>query len=352
MRPAVPRALVTALALVVTASCTMSKVDPNSAVTVSGTVLGPDGRNLPSAQVVLVKEADLGEAVIGLVAAAATVGTICLTSTPPTVCARAHRATTGADGTFSFHLTGRDTQGSVGTASTFHLTAGQPDGGPSVSARFSIQKADIALPELKLWAPKVELSTTRAVRATWPALDPTATERVVFYDGPGPQPVWVAEGKSPVSLDPRVLEDVKGSAVVESDSTDENGGTTFRLTHQSAAVDYGPLGPAAPSRGAPCTPTPCAATDGDLRPPSNPGPATQEVTVELVPPQVPALVVVRGCAGDCKVETSVTGNPWTLAGSTAKPYLSVTPLTGPPVRFVRVRSSTNLPELAEVSVWP
>jgi hypothetical protein len=75
------------------------------------------------------------------------------------------------------------------------------------------------------------------------------------------------------------------------------------------------------------------------------------VTLELVPPQVPALIVVHGCSGDCKVETSVTGNPWTLAGSSAKPYLAITPLSGPPVRFIRVRSSTNLVELAEVSVW-
>jgi hypothetical protein len=330
----------------------MSKVDSNAAVTVSGTVQGADGKPLSGAQVVLVKEADLGEALVGLVAAASTAGVICLSSTPPTICARAHRITTGADGAYTFHLTGRDTQGLVGNASTFHLTAGVPDGGPSVSARFSIQKSDVALPELKLWAPKLELSNIRALRATWPALDPTATERVVFFDGPGPEPVWVAEGKSPVALDPRVLEDVKGRAVVESDSTDENGGTTFRITHQSAGVDYGPLGAAPPSRGGSCTPTPCAATDGDLRAPSTPGPAGQEVVLELVPPQVPALIVVHNCAGDCKVETSITGNPWTLAGSSAKPYLAITPLTGPPVRFVRIRSSTNLSELAEVSIFP
>jgi hypothetical protein len=139
--------------------------------------------------------------------------------------------------------------------------------------------------------------------------------------------------------------------VVESDSTVERDGTSFRVTHRSGAVDYGPVAGPPPSRGGTCRPDPCSATDGVLGPSAAPGPDTQEVTLELVPPRVPAFVVVHGCLADCKVETSVDGNPWTLVGSSTKPYLSITPLTGPPVRFVRVRSSTNLNQLAEVSVW-
>jgi hypothetical protein len=350
-----PRATATTaavLALVLGVACTVSKVDPNAAITVSGKVQGADGAPLGGAKVILVKEADLGEALLGLVAAAATIGTICLTPAAPTICAKAHRVTAGPDGAYTFHLTGRDTQGSVGNASTFHLAAEPAGGGPSVSARFSIQHEEVAVPDLRLWAPKLDLSNTRAVRAQWPPLDPTATERVVYFDGDGPQSAWVAEGKGQVSIDPRVLEDVQGKAVVQSDTTVEGGGTTFRVTHQSAPVAYGPYGGAPPSRGAPCQPAPCTATDGDLQAPSTPGPATQELTVELVPPQVPALIVVHGCSGDCRVETSITGNPWTLAGSSPKPYLAITPLTGPPVRFVRVQSSSSLTSLGEVSVWP
>ena len=49
--------------------------------------------------------------------------TACLADPPPDLCRRrtVRRATTGTDGTYTVHLTGRDTQGSFGTVSTMSL---------------------------------------------------------------------------------------------------------------------------------------------------------------------------------------------------------------------------------------
>lgn len=340
--------------LVLTTGCTASRLSQDATVTVAGTVDGPDGQPLSGATVVLVKEVDLGEVAFGFTAVLATLGTICLVDPPPAICSRARRATTAADGAYTFKLSGRDTQGSVGNASTFDLTAGTGDRGPSVSARFQVQRTNLAVPTLQLWAPKVDLSVNRTARGQWPRRDPSATERLAFHDAAG-DIVWVADGPAPVSIDARILEDSQGTAVVESDATADSGGTTFRLTYQSAWVDYaGNAGPA-PSRNAPCTPAPapapCAVTDGDLGPPTAAIPATQEVSVDLGRPRVPPFIAVRGCSQDCKVDTSVDGTTWTVVGSGTTAFFTVTPIVAPPVRFVRVRSTSDLSRLAEVSVW-
>jgi hypothetical protein len=342
---------VVALVLVLIAGCTASKVARNATITVHGTALAADGRPLAGAKVVLVKEADLGEALFGLTLFAATLGTACLVDPAPAICGKAHRTTAADDGSYSLILTGRDTQGLVGNASTFHLSVGMGDRGPTVSARFQIQGTDIAVPPLQLWAPKVDVTTNRTFRTDWIHHDAAAVERLVFFDTPAGNTVWIAEGKPPLSLDPRIVEDGQGALAVDSDTKVDKNATTFELTHQSAMVDYaGSAGPP-PSRNAACTPSPCALTDGNLGPPPTGLGAATEVSVDLGVSRVPALIVVRGCPGDCKVDTSPDGTAWTVVGSSGEPFFEITPVTAPPIRYVRVSSTSALDRLAEVSVW-
>ena len=336
------------------AACTASKLDQDADVVLTGTVHDAEGQRLSNTPVVLLKEVDFGEAIFGLTFFAATLGTICLTDAAPAICSKARRATTDNDGNFRFQLKGRDTQGAVGTASTFHLSTGLPGpGAPSVSARFQIQRTDLTVPTLRIWDPRLELAGGRTVRATWPQLDPSNTERVVFYDGSisSTDIVWAVDGRSPITLDPRILEDTRGTAVVESAGSDESDGTTFRITHQSRRVDYaGTAGPP-PSRDVPCTPEPCPVTDGDLGPPPTAPPTRQEVTVDLTRSRNPTYVVVRGCPGQCDVETSVDGLAWKVVGSGSEPFFTITPVLGTPVRYVKLKSVTDLNRVAELSVW-
>ena len=349
--------VILAVAATATTACgTASKLDQDADVTLTGTVHDPDGKPLSNAKVVLVKEVDFGEAVFGLTFFAATLGTICLSDQAPAICSKARRATTSGDGTYSFTLKGRDTQSTVGTASTFHLSTGDPASGPSVSARFQIQRTAVEVPTLRLWAPQLQLAVGRTVRATWAQRDPGAPERVAFFNASntgsntGADVIWAAEGRSPINLDTRLLEDTRGTALVESDATDEQDGTSFRLTYRSARVDFTTTA-VPPSRNAPCSPDPCLVTDGDLGPPSTAPPTRQEVTVDLARSSTPTLVVVRGCPGQCDVETSVDGLTFKVVGSGSDPFFTITPVLGTPVRYVRMKSVSDLNQLAEVSVW-
>ncbi|MGH9223768.1 MAG: hypothetical protein ACRD2W_08265 [Acidimicrobiales bacterium] len=349
--------LLLVLAVVATAAtaCTASKLDPDADVALTGTIHDPDGKPLAGAKVVLVKEVDFGEAVFGLTFLAATLGTICLSEQAPAVCSKARRATTDDQGSYTFTLKGRDTQGAVGTASTFHLSTGDPAGGPSVSARFQIQK-DVSVPTLRMWTPNLQLTTARTLRATWDQRDRSASERLVFRNSntpsnsAGADVIWAAEGRSPFTVDPRVLEDAKGAAFVESDTSEDEDGTSFRLTYRSGRVEFA-TNAVPPSRNVPCSPDPCALTDGDLGPPPTAPPGRQETTVDLTRSSTPTLIVVRGCPAQCDVETSVDGLAWKVVGSGQDPFFTVTPILGTPVRFVKLKSVSDLNQVAEVSAW-
>lgn len=347
------RALLVAI-LISTAcvACTASKVDSNAAVTVHGTVQGADGQPKGGAPVVLAKEADIGDALLGTFLIGATIGTICLADPPPTICARAKRTTTAADGTYSFHLTGKDTQGGVGQASSFQISTGVGSGGASVSARFQIQKTDLALPVMKLWEPTVQVTVNpRTARANWAPRETAADEQVVFTDPISGATVWAADGRGTATFDARVLEDAKGNAAVESTGNADAGGTSYRYTYRSAPVPFtGSTGPP-PSRGFACSPQPCSLTDGKYGTPATLPASAQEAIVTLDKSRPVELIVVRGCPGDCQVETSIDAQSWKLVGSGKVPFFSITPPLGPDVYQIRVRSGSDVSRMAEISVW-
>src|SRR5205085_11847587 len=144
---------------------TASKVASGAAVTVRGVVQGPDGAPLSGAPVVLLKQVDFVDPAFGVALFAGTLGTICLAAEPPAVCSQARRTTTAADGSYSFALRGRDTQGSAGNASTFHLSVGLADGGASVSVGFQVQGRELTVPALRIWAPTLKVTVNRTARA-------------------------------------------------------------------------------------------------------------------------------------------------------------------------------------------
>ena len=87
------------------------------------------------------------------------------------------------------------------------------------------------------------------------------------------------------------------------------------------------------------------------RPPPTAPPARTEVTVDLTRSSNPTLVVVRGCPGQCDLETSVDGLAWKVVGSASDPFFTITPVLGTPVRFVKLKSISDLGRVAEVSIW-
>lgn len=304
----------------------------------------------------------------GVTLAVGTLGLVCLADPPPALCDKARRVTTGADGGFAFDLRGRDTQGSFGTVSTFHLSAGVPAGageaaGPLVAARFEIQSSVVDLPALRLWRPRV---TVAGGRVEWTPIDqaygPLVGSTTAWSVGVPPRPVWSVEGPSPAAADPRVLEDTRGAVAV---ATLVDPG--LRITTRSPSLLYtGPAGPP-PSRRAACTVyagetatplPPCPLTDGDFAAPvgASPHPSSAvrtAVAVDLGRSLPVTLVVVRGCPAECGVETSADGRTWTEAGTGSGAHLTVSPRAGATARQVRVRSTRGLDvsRLAEISVW-
>lgn len=369
------RAVVALCAVLLATSCTTSRLSQDEPVRITGTLLDERGQPSAGGRVVLVKEADLGEALLGFTLAASTLGLVCLADPPPTICARARRATTAADGTFAFQLTGRDTQGSVGNASTFHISAVSAPGpgdtaGPMVTARFQVQTTSLALPALRFWRPRVVVA---AGRAEWTPLGaeygPVAGYTASWAGAEPARPVWSADGPSPLTVDQRVLEDSRGSVAVDARMDRDAPGTSVRVTARSPQVPYASVAGAPPSRGAPCLSytgpdvagvalSPCPVTDGDFGSTLAPAPqgtaeARSGVAVDLGRARAVSLVVVRGCPGDCAVESSVDGRSWRILATRSGAGTTVAPPAGTTARWIRVRSpaGADLSRMAEVSVW-
>jgi hypothetical protein len=357
-------ALAALLALVLTACGETSKLDRSVAVVVSGRVLQADGSPAGGVPVALEREPSVGEIFTGLVVIPLTLFTACLADPPAALCKgrSVKRATTTADGRYSFNLTGDDTQTSFGNARSFTLSTGARDQvGPVVSASFKIQTEALALPDLQLWQPAV---TVAAGRVGWSP--PAAGEyRVVLEDTAG-QLVWTFDSpRTELTFDPRILEDTTGSLAVSARTTVAAQGTTVTVRRQSGRVAYRSAAGPPLSRGRPCTlaaaaasVTPCPVTDGNfangLAPVttttapagSTVAPAREAVTVDLGRPADVSLIVVRGCS--CDVERSTDGQTWTAVGR-ASGLTALIPSRAGPARYVRLTGL--LTDLHEVSVW-
>ncbi len=354
---------VAVLALVLTGCQTeRSNLDRAATVVVSGRVLQADGSPAVGAPVALEREPSAGEVITGLVVIPLSLFTACLVDPPASLCRgrSVKRATTSADGSYSFSLTGGDTQTAFGNARSFSLSA--EVSGALVTADFRIQAENPRLPDLQVWQPAV---TVGPGHLSW---DPPApgSYQVVVEDAGG-QLVWTFDSTgTDVGFDPRILEDTSGSLAVSARTNATAEGTTVGIRRQSARVAYRSAAGPPISRGRPCvvgpagTPvSPCPLTDGNLAnalpPPattatsttgSTATPRADSVTVDLGRAAEVSLVVVRGCS--CQVERSTDGQTW-LALDQSAGYTAVAPSRTGPARFVRLTGSIS--QLREVSVW-
>jgi hypothetical protein len=358
------------LAALVLAGCQASQIDTSATVTVSGRILRADGSPAGGVPVGLERELTAGDALTGVVILPLTLLTACLADPPPELCRgrNVRRATTAADGTYSFQLKGGDTQSFFGNARTLSLSAELPPGpgevaGAAVNAGFRVQTENLVLKDLQLWQPKV---TVGPGRIGWEPLAGAGDYQVGVEAGG--QPVWSFGGRGrEVTFDPRILEDTAGSLAVSARSSTTADGTTVSVLHRSARVAYRSTAGPPLSRGRPCTqsagtsPATCTLTDGDFttqlpapattttavpQTGATPPPPPASATIDLGQPRAVSLLVVRGCT--CQVEGSADGRAWSTLGASAG-STAVVPARTSPARYVRLTGA--LTELREISVW-
>lgn len=368
---------VVSLAASVVAGCEMSSVDPDAQVTVGGTLVDGSGQTLASQDVVLLTEPTASDVLLGLPFGLASLGFACLVEDPPPPCDTRRRATTDPDGSFTFTLTGRETQGTFGEAARMTVSAGSPArdreaAGPATTGAFVVATEQVTLEPL----PLVRASPSLSARNGHAAIDwswqggtamrgaPSSAE-LVFQDGH--EPVWVASASPGSPIDLRVLEDVPGAVgVVEHRRAAQ--GTVDDLTYRSELVPYVTGAGAPVSRGAPCrvvaedgtsaAVSPCPVTDGDLVEQEGAGlactdPACDHASgyvVDLGQGRAVQLLVVRGCDRSCPLAVSPDGTTWEPVGELRGRHVAVA-REGPPVRFVRVTGDAGVHGLAEVSAW-
>jgi hypothetical protein len=372
--------LIFVVACAALSGCKFSKVDANATVHISGRALAASGRPLAGAEVRLFKEADLGEALTGIVLTIGTLGSVCLLPGAPAVCRQAQTATTAADGTYTFTLKGSDTQGTLGTEATLDVVVAAPGSGtsrPSSTLSFQAEAAHIALPDARLWnaAPHVTEGAGQ-VRLRWTPLPRAAgaspSYAAQLFDPARQAPTWSQPaGDHRAVIDARILEDHAAAAAVSGHATlaGASGTGDVHASYLSSRLPVRPLLGAPPSRHAACSAVAgtatlkttrqsrCAVTDGDLLTPARLTAADAAVAtgavVDLGHARPIHLVVVRGLAGSYLVEVSSDGTTYRAITTSTDSTNAVQPAGHPVARYVRVRSPSGLDEslMAEISVW-
>jgi hypothetical protein len=372
MRREVP-AVVTVLGLAV-AGCGFSSVDPNSPVSVSGRALDASGKPLSHAHVVLVRQADIGQVIFGSVLAVGTLSTICFAPDPPAICEKARTATTDADGRYHFEVKGSDTQGSLGTKATMNVVFSGRSSQTSTTVSFTAEDTSITVPDARLWDLAARVAGARdRIQLSWHPLPASAGSTtgysVQLYDAHGGSVLWTQPASGGrADVDPRLLEDVRGTAAVSA-GTELPGGSgagKVRASYLSPRLPVPASAGAPPSRGRPCAPVvgpgatveafrACTETDGDLSRParlSSRGTVTG-AAIDLGTSRPVSLVVVRGFSGQFLVETSRDGKTWQSVATGFGAAYAVKPPGRLSARYLRVRSPTGLDESlsTEISVW-
>jgi hypothetical protein len=357
------------------AACSFSSVDPDASVHISGRALDAAGKPLANAKVLLFKEADIGEVIFGTVLTVGSLATVCLLPDAPAICNKARTATTDGDGTYSFDLKGKDTQGTLGTESTLNVVFSGPADQGSTTVSFTADKTDIGLPDARLWrAQPRAAASSRAIKLSWSPLPGTAgpdrTYSAQAFEKGSEFALWSQPAKGGSStIDPRILEDGTGAVAVSARSrlSGATGAGHVSASYLSKKLTVRTNVGAPASRGARCAPVTgtapptngtysrCGATDGDLTSPAHL--AAKEtvdgVVIDLRRVRPVDLVVARGFAGQVLVETSTDGRTFQVV-ATSSGTVALTIPGRPTARYVRLRSPSGLDESlsSEVSIWP
>jgi hypothetical protein len=385
MRYPTTRSLAVLAASLLLGSCTVaSEVDSDARIDIAGAVARQNGDPVASARVALFREADLGE----LFTVFATLGLACIDAETD-VCLGARVTRTGSDGRFTYVLKGKDTQGFAGSASTMALTAGigpRPNevAGPTTTYRFQVQTEKLDIP-VRVWESPLDGATgSFGARVTWTAVPPrvlppglgSADRSYSIAFARGDETVWTVGGaRSGFAFDARVLEDSSGTgavvAAIDGEKVSDELGRRIHIALRSGARAYESPAGAPPSRGRVCfaadadgklvAQSPCRLTDGEFSDDFSPTvcggatgcvePTPLSTIVDLGTRRSVSLVVVRGCANRCTIETSRDRRTWRTAGVAAAEdaALRVTPPVA--ARFVRVSAPVSIAGLREVSAW-
>lgn len=373
--PAALTASVLALATA-TAGCSFSSVKADADVHITGRALDANGKPLANTKVLLFKQADIGEVIFGTVFTLGTLGAACLVPGAPSICDKAHTATTDANGTYDFTVKGSDTQGSLGTEATLSVVFSGGAQKTSTTVSFAAKTTSVTLPDARLWAAGAHRTRRGPLSVAWSPLPGTAgtgsSYSVQLYAGTGQAPVWTqAASGSAATIDPRIQEGVNGAMTVAASATLPSGTGTgdVHASYLSARLPAPAVGHEVPiSRNQPCAPvtgtapavtghyTRCNATDGDLTNPARlvhqGGGVVDGVAIDLGRSRPVSLVVARGFTGQYIVEISSDGHTWSTVTTSSGTSAITVPGT-PHARYVRLRSPVGLDESlsAEVSVW-
>lgn len=364
-------AVLAALSLGLT-GCSFSSVDPNADVHISGRALDAAGKPLTDTQVLLFKQADIGEVLFGTVLTVGSLGSVCLLPDAPAICDRATRARTDAEGRYDFDLTGEDTQGTLGTASTLNVVF--TDKGVSTTVSFTAEDEEISLPDARLWRSGARVSSGGgSFRLSWSALPSAAGGKASYaaqaYEAGAASALWSQPAKGrKAAIDQRILEGGAGTVAVSArtELDGASGAGDVRASYLSPRLKVRSGAGRPLSRGRRCAPvtgtapaqngafTRCAATDGNLtKPASLTGSSiVTGAVVDLGSVRTVGLVVARGFAGQVIVEVSTDGRSYaTVATSSGTVALDVP--AGTRARYVRLRSPAGLDESlsSEISVW-
>jgi hypothetical protein len=373
-----PLAVVSAV-LALSTGCRFSDIKADETVHIAGRALSASGAPLAGVEVRLFKEADLFEAVTGIVLAIGTLGSICLLPDAPPVCRQAHVATTDSAGNYTFTLTGADVQGTLGTEATLDVVmSGQGQNAPSTAISFPARSATMQLPSVRLWRTTPHVVTSHdQVRMRWAALPRSDGANPSYFaqlfDPRRETPVWSQSAeRTGGTIDARVLEDQSARAAVtaRAELDGATGTEDVRAVYLSSRVPVRASADAPPSRSDACSavsgtappfknthqPT-CGVTDGDLISAASlraaRGANVTGVVVDLGRARPVDLVVVRGVVGQYVIELSTDGKNYLTVSTSTESPTAVQPAGRPVARYVRVRSPSGLGEslMTEISVW-
>lgn len=372
------------LCLSLSTACTMSDLDPNAEVVLTGTTQDDSGQALAGQRVALVKEPDVGEVLSGILFGPVTI-LACLGQEPPPICQQAQIDQTDDSGNFLFTMFGQDTQGSIGNASTFTAATTLPaiNGqatGPSTYQRFQIQSEQMFLPPMQLWTAALEFeNTSESSHIT--VVDSQSQDTNLRFEAGAPwgAPIWEEEHYVGSRLDSRIFEDAEMHVVAVRSTEDRLAGVTIETVARSAAYQLVGTAGAPPSRGASCSIrdregamqelSPCPLSDGDLATayrllddacedsddmPCSDSLANQVAVLDLGVLASAQFLVLRLGYYDTHVEVSEDGESWSSVGVPSRGDTRLNLPSETRLRYVRLTSMSSVSSLvglSEISIW-